>query len=777
MAKRSLQASPAGIKSAKQQFTAKGWTQEYLANEVGIKTRQPIWRFFAGQAIERYTFFEICTRLDLDWRDIAINPPLEYTERIVDEATNQAELAKEAMGLDELVQMVRSQRREKINNQCGILQLLDISRPVSIDNIYIDVNILEQIASQQGLEISALSKLTPSDVDRFGLGKIDESQITGMQAIEKCRKLRVLGRPGSGKSTFLKYLAIQCNRGSYGSEQVPIFIALRDFAETYRTEQQADLLEFIHQEFINSDIPQLAIVKKLLQGGKILLLIDGMDEITKVDEHIVLNEIRRFCEKYHKNQFVASCRTASQRLSLKGFTDVEIAPFTETQIDAFAKKWFIEFSKPSDSAGLIRASEFMENIDLAANWRFRRLIDTPLFLHLACSIFHRQDKFPTKQAEFYKQGMDLLLSKWDESRGIERDHTYREFLLPQKLKLLSQIASATFERGQFFFEEGVIEQHIIDYMQKLPNASNDPEEIHVASAAMLRAIESQHGLLAERARGIFSFSYLALQEYFTARKIVANHNLLSLGESLQGLVNHITEPYWREIFLLTASMLRSADGLVELMKQQIDGLVSQDPYLQEFLTWASEKSQNNSAENRPVIERAFYMALTQTPQLAPHFALACTLDQGVFLDTALDNLLQECVLNKSQDFAEIHACGESLGNILGIVVDLGFHKSLQQLSDRLPNNDNTKSSFENWCKNNYDLWATQLQESIATHRQISNRWEFDPAQQLVLQKYYDANQLLLDCLNSDCEVTTNIREQIEATLLLPQLEIEKREWE
>jgi predicted NACHT family NTPase len=53
MAKRSLQASSSGIKMAKQQFASKGWTQEYLATEVGIKTRQPIWRFFAGQPIER----------------------------------------------------------------------------------------------------------------------------------------------------------------------------------------------------------------------------------------------------------------------------------------------------------------------------------------------------------------------------------------------------------------------------------------------------------------------------------------------------------------------------------------------------------------------------------------------------------------------------------------------------------------------------------------------------------------------------------------------------
>jgi predicted NACHT family NTPase len=775
MAKRSLKASPSGIKTAKQRFASKGWTQEYLANEIGIKTRQPIWRFFVGQPIERYTFFEICARLELDWREIASDLPPKV-EDLADDRSTELETTSLHLDLDALVQMVRSQRQEKINHQCGVLQLLDVNRPVDLNQIYVDVNILEQIPSQQWLEISDLDSLAPKDIDRFGLGKVAESQISGMQAVETYSKLRILGKPGAGKSTFLKHLAIQSNHEKFAANQVPIFVALRDFAESCRDQVQISLLEFIYQEFLASDIHDLRVLKKLLQEGRVLLLIDGMDEVSREQEHAVLNEIRRFFEKYYKNQIVASCRTASPRFALKGFTDVEIAPFTQAQITAFSQKWFVEFSKTNAADGISNSLQFIVNVELAENWQFRRLITTPLFLHLACSIFHRQDKFPIKQAEFYKQGMDLLLGKWDEAKGIERDQVYRGFLLPQKLKLLSQIASTTFEKGQYFFEQGVIEQHISDYMQSLPEFSADPEEIRQASEAILLAIESQHGLVAERSRGIFSFSYLALQEYFTARKIVASHNVQALGDSLQGLVDHVTDPHWREIFLLTASMLRSADGLVQLMKQQVDALVAQDPYLQEFLTWASQNALNDDTANKPAEGRAFYLAMTHVPYLIPHLAIAYTFDQVDFLDTALDQLLQESLLKDSKNFAYVRACGQSLSNILGVVVDLGFHQSLQQLSDQLPNHDQTKASFEKWCRSDYAAWVSQLHEAIATHRYISNQWEFSPDQQQVLQNYYDANQLLIDCLNSNCEVTTKIREEIEATLLLPQIELEKREW-
>jgi predicted NACHT family NTPase len=773
MAKRSLKSSPAGIRKAKESFASKGWTQEYLAHEVGIKTRQPIWRFFSGLPVERYTFFEICTILDLDWREVASNPPLEGAEFMGKES--EVDFQSALIDIDTLVQLVRSQRQEKVNHQCGILQLLDISRPVDLEHIYIDLNILEQIASEQWLDLTTLDRLNPENIERYGLGKISESQISGIDAVEKNHKLRVLGKPGAGKTTFLKHLAMQCNDGGFAINYVPIFITLRDFAESCKDTSQVSLLKFIHQEFLISDISHVSVIKKLLLSGRVLLLIDGMDEIWHEDEHNILNEIRRFAEKYHKNIIVASCRTATKKLALKGFTDVEIAPFTDPQITAFAEKWFVEFSQTN--TGLANSSQFMKKLELPENWGFRKLVTTPLFLHLACSIFHRQGEFPINQAEFYKQGMDLLLGKWDEARGIERDQIYRGFLLPQKLKLLSQIASATFEEGQYMFKQEVIEQHITDYMQSLANASTDPEEIQETSESVLRAIETQHGLLTERARGIFSFSYLALQEYFTARKIVAGHNLQALGESLRGLVTHITDPHWREIFLLTSTMLRSADSLVELMKQQIDDLVTKDPYLQEYLTWASVKADSNISQQKGEIGRAFYLALTREPKLAAQHALAATLDQGKILDAGLEDLIGQCTIAGSKDFAYVHACGDALSNILGTVLDLGFHKSLEQLSEELPNENYTIASFEDWCSNNYDNWVQQLQDVISSHRHIGVQWKFNPEQTLVLQNYYDANQLLLDCLNGKCEVTSSIRNEIESSLLLPQIELEKREWE
>ncbi|MGL6344899.1 MAG: NACHT domain-containing protein, partial [Waterburya sp.] len=675
-----------------------------------------------------------------------------------------------------LVKKVRSQRQDKIQDQCGTLQLLDTNHPVEIENIYIDVNILQEIASQQWLEISQLQNPTSQEFDHFGLGEISQTQIPGMRAVETHSKLRVLGKPGCGKTTFLQHLAIQCNQGNFAANLVPIFITLRDFADDSKDTGTFSLLNYIHTEFITCGISEQSTVETLLREGRVLLLLDGLDEVLHQDNNAVLKEIRRFSEKYTKNLFVVTCRTAAKTFNLRRFTDVEIAPFTQAQIVAFAQKWFTVFTKKNRQDELDIAVQFMEKLDLPENLPFRRLAVTPLFLHLACWVFHRQEKFPSKRAEFYKQCLDLLLGKWDEIRGIERDEVYQGFLLPQKLKLMSQIAAATFEQGDYFFGQQAAEQQINDFISNLPNAPTEPEELQLDSEVVLKAIELQHGLLAERVRGIFSFSSLTFQEYFTARKIVASHNLQSLERALERLVSHITEPRWREIFLLTAAMLRSADSLVQLMKQQIDALVAQDPYLQEFLTWASQKS---LVTPQPTLAatRAFYLGLTQTPHLAPHFALACTLDQGIFLDTLLDNLVLESAIGSSPDFAHAHALSDTLNNALTIVLDVGLQQSLQQLKEQLPDPEQDRASFQSWWQINHLGWSERLRTAIALHRNIQSHWHFSPEQQQVLQRYYDANQLLIDCLNSNCEVTVAVRQEIEAALLLPQSELEEREWD
>ena len=667
MAKRSVKASQEGIREAKKAFTKKGWTQEYLAFEVNLKTRQPIWRFFTGQPVERFIFMEICFILGLNWREIAENPPAESTK-------NEDE---ELPTIEALVRRVRLQRSDKIQNQCGTVQLLDTGHPVDIDDVYIDLDVVEEIASREWADGTELRSIEPEKFDcLLGSTSLVQKQIAATKTVERYSKLRVLGKPGSGKSTFLRHLAMECNQGEFLATQVPIFITLRDFAEESRDLDEFSLLKYIASEFITSGISDPTVVETLLCEGRVLLLLDGFDELLSKDSNAVFTEIRRFSQKYQNNFFVVTWRTAgAKNFNLNCFKDVEIAPLTPGQVSTFANKWFATFTNAQNAQEA--AVNFIKNLDLAEDIELRGLVTTPLFLNLVCSVFHKQENFPVPEAEFYKQCLELLLFKWDGANGIQRDEIYRGFLLPQKLKLLSNIAAKMFEKQHYFVKQQCLVQYIGDCLQTLANSPSEPEELQLDSESVLKAIELQHGLLVERVQGIFSFSYLAFQEYLTARKIVFCANSLELEKSLRNLVTHLTEPRWRKVFLLTTSMLRSPDFLVQLMKQEIDALIAQDSHLQEFLVNISQKSVALAAHPKRLNNRAIYLSLAKTP----------------------------------------------------------------------------------------------LTTVLAQQRLIQDDWNFSAAQQEVLNKYYDANELLLDCLNSNSDVSPAVRQEIEFTFLLPQTDL------
>ncbi len=115
-------------------------------------------------------------------------------------------------------------------------------------------------------------------------------------------------------------------------------------------------------------------------------------------------------------------------------------------------------------------------------------------------------------------------------------------------------------------------------------------------------------------------------------------------------------------------------------------------------------------------------------------------------------------------------------------IALAFNNELQQelkeLKDQLPINQeySVRKLSQWWQANGRDI-AEQLTVIMSAYRQIGIDWEFSIKQPKKIKDYYDANKLLADCLNSDCYVSREIREEIENTLLLPLSRIEKRKSE
>ncbi|MCC5640291.1 NACHT domain-containing NTPase [Nostoc sp. CHAB 5844] len=771
MARQSLKACQAGIEKAKIALTGKGWTQEELAEKVET-TRQPVANFFAGKGVDRRNFVKICEQLELDWQEIA--GQAKSTNLISSSASVTTDI-------NTLVHELREEIKPIIQERCGTIRVLDMAQPIGLGDIYTDVNILEKIIGRRGVEISELLqnlKTELDEFDRFGLGKITQKRISGIEAVNLHSKLMVLGKPGAGKTTFLKYLAIQCINNEFQENYIPIFITLKQFSET---SNHLDLHDYIVQSWSNSRITKTQIIQ-LLKIGKFLILLDGLDEIKEEYSNQIVNQIKELLEQYPINKFIITCRVAAREYIFEKLTEVEVSDFDERQIKAFVNQWFQ--NKEPDAP-----ERFIQQLEL--NAPIKELATNPLLLTLLCLEFEDSGDFPSDRTELYSRAIHTLLRKWDSKRGIirnVRDEVYNKLSVGQKEDLLSEVAWNTFKNNDYFFKQRDIEEYIQNYICNLPQAKTDPNALRVDSEAVLKSIEGHHGLLVERAGGIYSFSHLTFHEYFTAREIVYNSNQ---DNALKILVNYINQNRWREVFLLTVGMLKSADNLLYLMKEKIDTLLTGDTQLQQIQTWINEKFCSVETHYKPAAVRAFYHELDYAlldidrdislvrsldQDLDQDLKRSRTLDrsQPLFLDHDLSldyylylSLARALDRTLDQDHERTRFVSRSLARTLDHDLSLELKEALQKLKDQLSCDESDKEAHTHWWQQNSQVWVEKLRTLMIQYRNIGHDWQLSKSQKKLLQQYYDANLLLVDCLKSSRYVNRELRQKIEDTLLLP----------
>ncbi|WP_445632940.1 Histidine kinase [Nostoc sp. DSM 114161] len=772
MTSQGLKASPEGIRAAKTALTDKTWSQHKLAAALGI-TRQPVSKFFAGESVSRSCFVQICQQLGLSWQKVAGLP-----EDLAFEQSSKGRF-KDA-DLDILVREVRQKRQEKIQNQCNIIQMLDIAQTVQLMDIYTSVNVLQEINNLQWREIDDWLKDFKSEPN-FNQLRTYKQEITlaGLEAVLQHSKLMILGKPGSGKTIFLQYLAIECSKGQVQPNHIAVFIKAKEFAEDAKSDSKFNLFDYITQEFLSCDIEE-KLTKTLLTHGKLLILLDGLDEVSIEQIEKLTIEIRRFTQIFYKNRFIISCRIAAQKYRFHGFTEVQVADFHQEQIEVFAKKWFVAVALKYKEDGEAKGNLFINQLNLPENQHIRELSFTPLLLHWICLVFQRKNEFPLNQAKLYEQALNIFFCRWDDVRGIKRDRIANDLNLAIKKKLLSQIAAITFDAENYFLPKEKILGLIADYLQKV--------KLQLDSEAVLKAIEVEHGLLIERSQEIYSFSHLIFQKYFNARKIVE-----SQAQNWDYLVSHMTEKRWREVFLLTVNMLPNSDEILQLMKQKIDLLVANDDKLQYFLTWLHQKSSSVSTRHKAAAVRAFYLVCVERSLYHSHRASIYTsgynleyalvgniafdsdlaVDEFLFSTIACFNdvdLAFERNLKDALDYA--HAFAIAFNEAIELVITSKLKQALQKLKTQLPHIDSNPERFREWWQTKGKVWGKQLRYLLIKYRNIGYDWEFNKQQKELLQKYYDVNKLLVDCLNSAADVTTTVRQQIEDTLLLAIADIE-----
>jgi predicted NACHT family NTPase len=474
---------------------------------------------------------------------------------------------------------------QRYTDRHGHFKVLGMSQRMSLDTIYTQVSFnpdyLRAFETGEAYESSYRDRKQSKQEPQPGKDVANEHPY-----------LMVLGGPGMGKTTFLRKVGLEAlkqGQGEYDHILIPVFLELRQCRE----EKDLDLVAKISEEFKNCGLEHYEdCTEQLLKNGKLLILLDGLDEVPIDLLPKMTRAIQDLVDRYDKNRFVVSCRIAFYRSfeAFQRFRDIAIADFSPQQMESLIQNWFQSHGRLEWGQrcwAKLTSDEHRPTLELAK---------TPLFLTLVCILFQDKGGLPNNRATLYEKAVSVLLEGLDSAKQIERQRAYEKMDGKRRELMLEQIAYDNFAANRLFFQQGEIALQIEAVLKDLLR-----EEDPIDGKKVLKEVEEHHGLLVNRYDDVFSFSHLTIQEFLTAKHVVDNN--LDVNKLV---TEHLHDKRWREVFLLLAG-LRNADDLLLAVERKSQTYMT-TPKLQQLLVWVDQVSDPSSGDFQPVGKRAITIA-------------------------------------------------------------------------------------------------------------------------------------------------------------------------
>jgi predicted NACHT family NTPase len=661
--------------------------------------------------------------------------------------------ALDAKKAKQAIDVASKQYAQNYTKRHGILKVLGMRESVPLESVYTAVQFLDDRAIRSFESVETLEEVYRQAKQRSFQPEDCQKQ-EGLNVANEKQYLMVLGGPGAGKSTFLRRMGLEALKGKKGNFKyacIPVFIELKKF-----NTGEINIEKEIAEEFRICGFPSHeAFTAKALEQGKLLILLDGLDEVPTERMNEAIRQIQNFVDLHDQNRFITSCRVAAYRHNFRRFTDVAMADFDDAQIEKFITNWF----KSEPQTG----QDCWKKLNNDEHKSAKELTQTPLLLTLMCLLYQRSRKFPTNRATLYERALRVLLEEWAAEKGIPHEDLYKGLDTKRKEMMLSEIAHEAFQADRLFLPKREITDQIEQLLKEIL-----PDEKFIDGTAVLKSIEVQHGVLVERAEGIYSFSHLTLQEYLTAQYIDDHRQIEML------VTEHLTDGRWQEVFLLVAGLMRGgADDLLLLMEKEAQKYIN-TLKLQASLQWAEQVTAGSESNLKPVAKRAIANAIANA--LANTNASAFALVKANFFANANAHTFATVeanffAYNLTYAIIEANAIANALDEAitctreleeLKVFKDINFTvliARLEALKAKVPDDKQPKQVRRAFAK---QILQTLLKafclnpELLSLSEEEAEAWK----------NYFYANYLMMQCKAAAVRVSPKTWEAIEERMLL-----------
>ena len=372
-----------------------------------------------------------------------------------------------------------------------------------------------------------------------------ESRRPVFQWLQDHQDCVVLGEPGYGKSTLLRYIALSILQPETTSPNVlnptyfsclPVWISFARLTDAVRGSHisvEDFFRDWLHQHSFDDVYP---LFQRAVHGKQVLLLLDGLDEATTESSgREALDRVVTFLHSSDARIICTSRPRGYKALRLPGvWKSATLTPLSDEKIEMLATRWFsiVEASVGVDGQtdlnvsdhARTRAQAFLHAVQ--DNPKTLEIARSPLLCQVLIELFRFSHRLPEARVTAYQQIVELLLTRHPAARaqagGIGQPveqlglkvADLKDILIGLAWKLQAHERAGYLSKAQC--EQSCMKYLVDDIyglgLQKVQARRRAPE--------IIEQLITQYGVLVERAPDEINFVHLSIQEYLAAEWIV-----------------------------------------------------------------------------------------------------------------------------------------------------------------------------------------------------------------------------------------------------------------